>query len=79
MAKAPQWTKNERDTRSRPTEQAARILALHLLLEAGKLDLSNKSELARRLGIGRHTLDRDLNAIEMARSVAAEILRKLDL
>jgi DNA-binding NtrC family response regulator len=74
---APKWTHNERDTKSRPMEQAARCLALAQLLAAGELDLSNKSELARRLGIGRHTLDRDLHTIQMAEQLVAEIRRKL--
>lgn len=74
---APQWTKNERDTKSRPTEQATRVMALYLLLEAGQLDLSNKSALAEKLGIHRHTLDRDLNTIEMAKAGIDEIRRRL--
>lgn len=74
---APQWTKNERDTKSRPTEQATRVMALYLLLEAGQLDLSNKSALAEKLGIHRHTLDRDLNTIEMAKAGVDEIRRRL--
>lgn len=75
--KAPNWTKNERDTKSRPTEQATRVMALYLMMEAGELDLSNKTSLAQRLGIHRHTLDRDLNTIEMARSGVAAIRQKL--
>lgn len=74
---APQWTKNERDTKSRPTEQATRVMTLYLLQEAGQLGLSNKSALAKKLGIHRHTLDRDLNTIEMAKASIAGILRKL--
>ena len=75
--KPPQWTKNERDTKSRPTEQATRVMALYLMLEAGELDLSNKSALAEKLGIHRHTLDRDLNTIEMAKAGIEEIRQKL--
>ena len=75
--KAPNWTKHERDTKSRPTEQATRVMALHLLLEAGELDLSNKSAIAEKLGIHRHTLDRDLNTIEMAKDGVAAIKAKL--
>lgn len=75
--KPPQWTKNERDTKSRPTEQATRVMALYLMLEAGELDLSNKSALAEKLGIHRHTLDRDLNTIEMAKSGIEDIRKKL--
>lgn len=52
-------------------------MALHLLMEAGQLDLSNKSLLAQKLGIHRHTLDRDLNTIEMARAGVEEIKRRL--
>ena len=74
---SPQWTKNERDTKSRPTEQATRVMALYLLMEAGQLDLSNKSALAEKLGIHRHTLDRDLNTIEMAKAGIDEIRRRL--
>lgn len=76
---APNWTKNERTTKSRPTEQATRVMALWLMMEAGELDLSNKSGLAARLGIHRHTLDRDLNTIEMARAGVEDIRRKLKL
>lgn len=75
--KAPNWTKNERDTKSRPTEQATRVMALYLMLEAGELDLSNKSALAEKLGIHRHTLDRDLNTIEMAKTGIENIRKKL--
>ena len=75
--KAPNWTKNERGTRSRPTEQATRVMALYLMMEAGELDLSNKSALAPKLGIHRHTLDRDLNTIEMAKAGIEEIRQKL--
>lgn len=75
--KAPNWTKNERDTKSRPTEQAARVMALYLMLEAGELDLSNKSALAEKIGIHRHTLDRDLNTIEMAKAGIEDIRKKL--
>ena len=75
--KAPVWTKNERDTKSRPTEQATRVMTLYLMLEAGDLDLSNKSALAEKLGIHRHTLDRDLNTIEMARAGVDAIRKKL--
>lgn len=74
---APSWTKNERDTKSRPTEQATRVMALYLMLETGELDLSNKSDLAQRLGIHRDTLDRDLNTIEMAKAGVEDIRRKL--
>ena len=52
-------------------------MALWLMLEAGEIDLSNKSDLAARLGIHRHTLDRDLNTIEMARAGVEAIRRKL--
>lgn len=75
--KAPQWTKHERDTKSRPTEQATRVMALYLMMEAGELDLSNKTALAQKLGIHRHTLDRDLNTIEMAKAGIEEIRQKL--
>lgn len=75
--KPPQWTKNERDTKSRPTEQATRVMALYLMIEAGELDLSNKSALAEKLGIHRHTLDRDLNTIEMAKASIDEIRKKI--
>lgn len=75
--KAPNWTKNERDTKSRPTEQATRVMALYLMLEAGELDLSNKSAIAEKFGIHRHTLDRDINTIEMAKAGIEEIRRKL--
>lgn len=72
MHKAPKWTKNESLQSARTIDQTARALAIHLLNEAGTLDLSNKSETARKLGISRHTLDRDLSNVEEARTLAAE-------
>ena len=52
-------------------------MALYLMMEAGEIDLSNKSALAARLGIHRNTLDRDLHTIEMARAGVEAIRRKL--
>lgn len=72
MNKAPKWTKTEREKSARTIEQAARILAIYQLQEAGVLDLSNKSETARRLGVSRYTLDRDLSNVEEARALAGK-------
>lgn len=75
--KAPGWTKRESLQSARTIDQTARALAIYLLSEAGTLDLSNKSETARRLGISRHTLDRDLSNVEEAKKLVAKYARLL--
>lgn len=74
----PKWVKNERERKERDTSysKGARALALHMLLEAGEIDTSNKSELARRLGTSRYSIDRDLLVIEDAKQIANEYRRE---
>ena len=70
------WTRHEREDYKRPNEKAARIIALFLMQEAGA-GIENKSEFSRRLGISRHTLDRDLTTLEEARKLAQEYIKKI--
>lgn len=70
--KAPKWTESEKKDRARG--KVAHVIALWLLKD--KIDLSNKSETAKRLGISRWTLDRYLATLQEAEPLAQEILKK---
>lgn len=63
--RAPKWAQRQGKARPRAIEQAARVLTLYILEQEG-MDLTNKSEVARQLGISRHTLDRDLYTLQAA-------------
>ena len=72
------WTRHEREDYKRPNEKAARIIALYLMQQAGELSIENKSEFARRIGVSRHTLDRDLTTLEAAKELAQEYIKKIN-
>ena len=74
---AVNWTRHAREKFRRPNEKAARIIALYLLQQAGELNIENKSEFSRRLGISRHTLDRDLTTLETAQALAKEYKERI--
>ena len=61
----------------RTTEQAARLIALYLMQEAGGLCIKNKSEFARQSGVSRRTVYRDLTTLEEAKELAAEYVKKI--
>lgn len=63
------WTANEFQHKQRAVNQMVLLLKLHRLQQAGELDLSNKSALARSLGISRHTLDRNLHILAEAQKL----------
>ena len=70
-------TRHEHEDYTRTTEQAARLIALYLMQEAGELDIENKSEFARRIGVSRRTVYRDLATLEAARELPAEYIKKI--
>jgi len=61
----------------RTVEQAARLIALYLMELAGELDTTNKREFARKLGVSRNTVYRDLATLEAAKELAAEYVKKI--
>jgi hypothetical protein len=71
------WTKHEREDYKRPNEKAARIMALYLMQQSGNLNIERKGEFAKRIGVSRHTLDRDLTTLEAAKELAAEYIKKI--
>jgi hypothetical protein len=72
----PNWTDARKHERSEG--RAARVTALYLLDREGKLPDIPKTELARRLGISRWTLDRDLASVEEVESQMAEIMQAIN-
>lgn len=70
----PAWTDKQKAMRSRG--KAATVIALYTVKD--KLDLSNKGELSRRLGISRWTLDRYLATINELDQTIQELITKLE-
>ena len=68
--RTPKWA--ERQEQERAPLKAARLAALLLLKQQGRLPDLPKTEIADALGISRWTLDRDLAAVE---HVAADFER----
>ena len=58
----PQWTKNRQGERN--DGRPARLAALYILKQRHELPDIPKTQLAKRLGISRWTLDRDLSSVE---------------
>lgn len=74
--KAPTWAKEQRE-HERSENRAARVAALFILKQEGCLPDVPKKELARRLGISRWTLDRDLSSVPEVEAHINKILSSL--
>ena len=69
----PKWTDARQNQRSEG--RAARVTALYLLSKDGKLPDIPKTQLAKRLGISRWTLDRDLASVDEVDGQIEEVLK----
>jgi hypothetical protein len=58
----PNWTQNEQDRRN--DGRPARLAALYILKQRHELPDIPNTQLAKRLGISRWTLDRDLASVD---------------
>lgn len=58
----------------RPTTKAARVVALFIMSQEHPLDLTNISDLAQMLGVSKITLVRDLETLNAAKGLAAQIV-----
>lgn len=68
----PAWTEATKNERA--AGKVAHVIALWLLRD--KIDLTNKSATAKRLGISRWTLDRYLATLQEAEPMAEVLLKK---
>ncbi len=76
LSDSPTWS----DTGARSIDIVKRTIVLWELLRQGKLDVGygTKGPLAEALGVTRHTLGRNIAAIDEAQSDVDRILRQLD-
>lgn len=61
----------------RNVSQLARLLALYSLQAANALDTDNIAALARRLGVSRPTIYRDLELIRLAKEAMPEQINRI--
>lgn len=71
----PNWTKHRQEQRN--DGRPARIAALYILVKNGLLPDLPKTEIAKRLGISRWTLDRDLDSVKEMDGIINEMIEMI--